>query len=82
MTNYHEENRKSWNAATKQHHSHKPDLIEQYKNGWNNLYQHIFHISRWGIHINYEDLPRNFETYSEKDQETIRKIMSNLKHET
>jgi SAM-dependent methyltransferase len=38
MTNYHEQNRKSWNTATKQHHSHKPDLIERYKNGWNNLY--------------------------------------------
>ncbi|MEO1289281.1 MAG: class I SAM-dependent methyltransferase [Chloroflexota bacterium] len=38
MTNYHEQNRKSWNEATKQHHSHKPDLIARYKNGWNNLY--------------------------------------------
>lgn len=38
MTNYHEKNRQSWNEATKQHHSHKPDLIEQYKNGRNNLY--------------------------------------------
>ena len=38
-SNYHEENRQSWNAATTQHHSHKPDLIERYKNGWNNLYQ-------------------------------------------
>lgn len=38
MTNYHEQNRQSWNVATKQHHSHKPDLIEQYKNGRNNLY--------------------------------------------
>lgn len=37
-TNYHEQNRQSWNEATKQHHSHKPDLIEQYKNGRNNLY--------------------------------------------
>lgn len=38
MTNYHEQNRQSWNAATKQHHSHKPDLIEHYKDGHNNLY--------------------------------------------
>jgi 2-polyprenyl-3-methyl-5-hydroxy-6-metoxy-1,4-benzoquinol methylase len=38
MTNYHEQNRKSWNNATKQHHSHKPDLIERHKNGWNNLH--------------------------------------------
>jgi len=36
--NPHESNRQSWNAATKQHHSHKPDLIERYKNGYNNLY--------------------------------------------
>lgn len=39
LTNYHEQNRKSWNNATKQHHSHKPDLIERYKNGWNNLHE-------------------------------------------
>lgn len=35
---YHESNRRSWNMATQQHHSHKPDLIERYKNGHNNLY--------------------------------------------
>ena len=35
---YHEANRLSWNAATQQHHTHKPDLIERYKNGHNNLY--------------------------------------------
>lgn len=35
---YHEDNRQSWNAATRQHHSHKPDLINRYKEGWNNLY--------------------------------------------
>jgi SAM-dependent methyltransferase len=35
---YHQDNRKSWNAATEQHHTHKPDLIERYKNGWNNLH--------------------------------------------
>jgi SAM-dependent methyltransferase len=35
---YHQDNRKSWNAATEQHHSHKPDLIGRYKNGWNNLH--------------------------------------------
>ncbi|GAB5491504.1 MAG: class I SAM-dependent methyltransferase [Phototrophicaceae bacterium] len=38
MTNYHENNRQSWNEATKQHHSHKPDMIKQYKNGKNNLF--------------------------------------------
>jgi SAM-dependent methyltransferase len=35
---YHQDNRKSWNAATEQHHSHKPDLIQRYQNGWNNLH--------------------------------------------
>lgn len=35
---YHESNRLSWNAATEQHHTHKPDLIERYKNGHNNLH--------------------------------------------
>lgn len=35
---YHQQNRKSWNAATQQHHTHKPDLIERYQNGWNNLH--------------------------------------------
>jgi SAM-dependent methyltransferase len=39
IQNYHEQNRKSWNNATKKHHSHKPDLIERYQNGWNNLYR-------------------------------------------
>lgn len=36
---YHESNRQSWNAATQQHHTHKPDLIERYKNGHNNLHE-------------------------------------------
>ncbi|MDQ7026244.1 MAG: class I SAM-dependent methyltransferase [Anaerolineae bacterium] len=35
---YHQDNRKSWNAATEQHHSHKPDLIARYQKGWNNLH--------------------------------------------
>lgn len=34
---YHAANRDSWNAATKQHHSHKPDLIERYQQGYDNL---------------------------------------------
>ncbi|MEO0565700.1 MAG: class I SAM-dependent methyltransferase, partial [Chloroflexota bacterium] len=42
MTNqfsaYHEANRKSWNAATAQHHTHKLGLIEQYRGGHNNLF--------------------------------------------
>jgi len=39
------------------------------------VYQHTFRIGRWGIHIDYSELPRNFESYSEKDQATIRQIM-------
>jgi len=35
---YHQQNRQSWNAATHQHHTHKPDLIERYQKGWNNLH--------------------------------------------
>lgn len=35
---YHEANRLSWNAATHQHHTHRPDLIERYRNGYNNLF--------------------------------------------
>ncbi|MGJ3238311.1 MAG: class I SAM-dependent methyltransferase [Anaerolineae bacterium] len=38
MNDYHEDNRQSWNVATRQHHTHKPDLIARYKNGYNNLY--------------------------------------------
>lgn len=39
MTNsMHEANRISWNRATAQHHTHRPDLIEKYRAGWNNLY--------------------------------------------
>lgn len=36
---YHERNRQSWNSATQQHHSHKPDLIERYKAGYNHLHE-------------------------------------------
>ena len=42
------------------------------------VYQHTFRIGRWGIHINYEELPRNFESYSENDQQTIHKIMEGV----
>lgn len=34
----HEQNRLSWNAATEQHHTHRPDLIQKYKEGYNNLH--------------------------------------------
>jgi SAM-dependent methyltransferase len=34
----HEQNRKSWNHATRQHHTHRTDLIERYRNGHNNLF--------------------------------------------
>lgn len=39
MNDYHEQNRRSWNAATQRHHSHKPDLVERYAQGYNNLYR-------------------------------------------
>lgn len=35
---YHEANRKSWNAATERHQSHRPDLAELMKSGHNNIY--------------------------------------------
>ena len=35
---YHEANRKSWNAATERHQSHRPDLVALMKNGHNNIY--------------------------------------------
>lgn len=39
------------------------------------VYQHTFRIGRWGIHIDYDELPRNFGSYSESDQQTIQGIM-------
>lgn len=41
-------------------------------------YQHTFRIGRWGIHIDYDELPRNFESYSENDQQIILEIIENL----
>ncbi len=36
--NMHEANRHSWNRATTQHHTHRPDIIEKYQAGKNGLY--------------------------------------------
>ncbi|MDQ7026243.1 MAG: DUF4058 family protein [Anaerolineae bacterium] len=42
------------------------------------VYQHTFRIGRWGIHIDYEQLPRNFGSYSENDQQIVLRIMDNI----
>jgi SAM-dependent methyltransferase len=38
MNSYHEQNRASWNRATPQHHSHKPDLLERFRRGESSIY--------------------------------------------
>jgi hypothetical protein len=43
------------------------------------VYQHTYSIGRWGIHIDYDELPRNFESYSSADQERIRQVMERAK---
>jgi len=45
------------------------------------VYQHTFSSGRWGIHIDYEETPRNFESYSEADQQRIRQVMERAKQE-
>lgn len=45
------------------------------------VYQHTFHSGRWGIHIDYDELPRNFESYSSADQQRIRRVMERVKQE-
>ncbi len=45
------------------------------------VYQHTFSSGRWGIHIDYEELPRNFESYSTADRERIRQVMERAKQE-
>ncbi|MCC6613003.1 MAG: class I SAM-dependent methyltransferase [Anaerolineae bacterium] len=35
---YHEQNRLSWDAATRQHHTHRPDMVARYRAGHNNLH--------------------------------------------
>jgi hypothetical protein len=42
------------------------------------VYQHTFRIGRWGIHIDYDELPRNFDSYSDQDQQTIYEIMDGV----
>jgi hypothetical protein len=44
-------------------------------------YQHTFTSGRWGIHIDYAELPRNFESYSPADQQRIRQVMERAKPE-
>jgi hypothetical protein len=45
------------------------------------VYQHTFNIGRWGLHIDYEELPRNFESYSPADQQRIRQVMERARQE-
>lgn len=45
------------------------------------VYKHTFSTGRWGVHIDYDLLPRNFESYSSEDQERIREVMHKAKQE-
>lgn len=42
------------------------------------VYQHTFTIGRWGINLDYALLPRSFDTYSPKDQNSIRQVMQRV----
>lgn len=42
------------------------------------VYHHTFVMRRWGVYIDYEQLPLRFETYSPADQERIRAKMAVL----
>jgi len=43
------------------------------------VYQHTFSSGRWGIHMDYEDLPRNLDSYRSDDQQRIRQVMERVK---
>lgn len=43
---FHEQNRLSWNAATHQHHTHRPDLIAKFQSGYNHLHTDEMHLLR------------------------------------
>jgi hypothetical protein len=45
------------------------------------VYQHTFSSGRWGIHVDYEEFPRNFGSYSPDDQQRIRQVMERAKRE-
>jgi SAM-dependent methyltransferase len=44
MPEYHEQNRRSWNAATQRHHEHKQTIIDEFKNGFDNLYREDYDL--------------------------------------
>jgi len=43
------------------------------------VYQYTFEVGRWGVHIDYEELPKNFASYSLADQERINKVIERAK---
>src|SRR5207247_2319617 len=44
----------------------------------NRAYQYTFEVGRWGAHIDYEEMPRNFDSFRGADRERIRQVMSKL----
>jgi hypothetical protein len=46
---------------------------------FNAIYQHTFIAGRWGVHLDYEQFPKNFDRYSPADQERIRQVMAQAK---
>jgi Protein of unknown function (DUF4058) len=46
------------------------------------VYQYTFEVGRWGVHIDYEEPPKNFASYSPPDQERIKQVMERAKSET
>lgn len=46
---------------------------------FDSVYQDTFSIGRWGNNIDYTQLPRKFETYSQADQERIKAVMERAK---
>lgn len=42
------------------------------------VYQHTFRAGRWGVHLDYSGVPRNFDSYSSVDQLRIRHVMERL----
>lgn len=46
---------------------------------FNAVYQFTFEIGRWGTHIDYEQRPVNFESYSQADQKRILQVMERAK---
>lgn len=43
------------------------------------VYQFTFKTGRWGLHLDYDELPRNFENYSALNQARIKAVMERAK---